>query len=183
MELMSSVIESEVVTLPRTYTHENCPVAGTLEVVGERWTLLILRDAFLGVRRFADFQARLDVSRNVLTRRLGDLVDAGLLRREPYQQRPARYEYLPTEKALELWPALVGLGQWGGAHAAPDGRPREVAHAACGTTLEAQVRCPRCDQVVAPADALSRPGPGFRRGRGELASLFGEPRPLLESVR
>lgn len=171
------------VTLPRTYAHENCPVAGTLEIVGERWTLLILRDAFLGIRRFDDFQARLDVSRNVLTRRLADLVEAGLLRREPYQQRPARHDYLPTEKALALWPALVGLGQWGGEHAAPAGTPREFAHAACGTTLTAEVRCPHCDQAVAPEAALSRPGPGFRRGRGELAPLFGEARPLLESVR
>src|SRR3954469_16609663 len=105
--------------LPRTYDAQNCSLARTLEVVGERWTLLILRDAFLGVRRFDDFRSRLDVSRNVLSRRLADLVEAGLLRREPYQQRPARYDYLPTEKALELWPALAGLAQWGGRHAAP----------------------------------------------------------------
>src|SRR3954447_11635378 len=116
--------------LPRKYAEENCPVAGTLEVVGERWTLLILRDAFLGIRRFDDFRARLEMSRNVLSRRLADLVEAGLLCREPYQQRPPRYDYLPTERALELWPVLAGLAQWGGSHAAPPaGTPREFAHA------------------------------------------------------
>src|SRR3954466_1999820 len=97
--------------LPRTYSEQTCAIARTLEVVGERWTLLILRDAFLGIRRFDDFQARLEMSRNVLTRRLGDLVEAGLLRREPYQQRPARYEYLPTERALALWPTILSLAE------------------------------------------------------------------------
>ncbi len=112
--------------LPRTYSEQTCSIARALEVVGERWTLLILRDAFLGVRRFDDFQARLEISRTVLTRRLGDLVDVGLLRREPYQQRPLRYDYLLTERALELWPALVGLGQWGARHVTPDGVPARV---------------------------------------------------------
>jgi DNA-binding HxlR family transcriptional regulator len=172
--------------LPRTYSDENCPVAFGLEVVGERWTLLILRDAFLGIRRFDDLQARLAMSRNVLARRLADLVEAGLLRREPYQQAPVRYDYLPTEKALELWPTLVGLAQWGGTHAAPDGAPREFTHAACGTVVRAAVRCPHCDIDVDPADAATRPGPGFRRHPtlpAELSEPFAAPRPLLTPVR
>jgi DNA-binding HxlR family transcriptional regulator len=169
--------------LPRTYAEQNCPVAGTLEVVGERWTLLILRDAFLGVRRFDDFQTRLEMSRNVLAGRLAALVEAGLLRREPYQQRPVRYDYLPTDKALDLWPALVSLGQWGGRHAAPGGTPREFVHGACGTVLEAEVRCPHCDAAVEPTAAVSRPGPGFRPKQGALAEVFREPRPLLADVR
>src|SRR3977135_3464480 len=100
--------------LPRTYDQQNCSIARALELVGERWTMLILRDAFLGVRRFDDFQVRLEISRTVLARRLSDLLEAGLLRREAYQQRPARYDYVLTERALDLWPSLVSLAQWGG---------------------------------------------------------------------
>jgi DNA-binding HxlR family transcriptional regulator len=169
--------------LPRTYAEQNCPVAGTLEVVGERWTLLILRDAFLGVRRFDDFQTRLEMSRNVLARRLADLVEAGLLRREPYQERPVRHDYLPTEKALELWPTLVSLAQWGCRHTAPAGSPREFVHADCGTVVRSVVRCPHCETDVEPADAISRPGPGYRAKEGELSAVFREPRPLLTDVR
>ena len=172
--------------LPRTYDEQTCSIARTLEVVGERWTLLILRDAFLGVRRFDDFQARLEVSRTVLARRLGDLVDAGLLRREAYQDRPVRHDYLLTEKALGLWPTLASLGQWGTAHAAPDGAPREFVHDACGTKLQAQVRCPHCDVEVAAEHAGSRPGPGHRANPAlpeALRAALASERPLLASVR
>jgi DNA-binding HxlR family transcriptional regulator len=172
--------------LPRTYREQTCSIARTLEVVGERWTLLILRDAFLGVRRFDDLQARLEVSRNVLSGRLADLVEAGLLRREPYQERPVRYDYLPTEKALELWPALVGLGQWGTAHASPDGPPREFFHEACGTTVRAVTRCPHCQVDVLPTQAGSRPGPAYASNPAlpeELDASLGRARPLLADVR
>ena len=172
--------------LPRTYSEQTCSIARALEVVGERWTLLILRDAFLGVRRFDDFQARLEISRTVLTRRLGDLVDVGLLRREPYQQRPLRYDYLLTERALELWPALVGLGQWGARHVTPDGVPREFVHQACGTVVEAVARCPHCEVDVPPEETASRPGPGYRSNTGlpeELRTALGHARPLLADVR
>jgi DNA-binding HxlR family transcriptional regulator len=172
--------------LPRTYTEQTCSIARSLEVVGERWTLLILRDAFLGVRRFDDFQARLEMSRTVLTSRLGDLVEAGLLRREPYQQRPVRYDYLPTEKALDLWPTLVGLGQWGATHEAPDGAPREFVHQRCGTPLRGVVCCPHCDVEVEPRQAASRPGPGYRANAElptELREALGRSRPLLAAVR
>jgi DNA-binding HxlR family transcriptional regulator len=143
--------------LPSTYTGQACPIARSLEVVGERWTLLILREAFLGTRRFDGFQARLDMSRAVLTRRLADLVEAGLLRRSRYQDRPPRYEYLPTEKALELWPALLSLAQWS-AHLAPP--EREFVHDACGTVVHASVRCPHCDVEVDAAHAASRGADG-----------------------
>ena len=154
--------------LPRNYSRQNCTVARSLEVVGERWTLLILRDAFLGVRRFDDFQARLELSRGVLASRLSDLVDAGLLRREAYQQRPERFDYLPTETALDLWPALLGLAQWGELHVMPGRAPREFIHEACGTVLRSAVRCPHCDVEVEPAEAASRPGPGYRAEPGEV---------------
>ena len=172
--------------LPRTYSEQVCSIARTLEVVGERWTLLILRDAFLGVRRFDDFQTRLEISRSVLTGRLAELVEAGLLRREPYQERPTRYDYLPTEKALDLWPSLVALAGWGSAHATPDGPPREFFHQACGTAVRAVARCPHCDVDVTPEEAGSRPGPGYRADPSlpeDLRAALGRARPLLADVR
>src|SRR5215204_3268371 len=98
--------------LHNTYEGQTCSVARALELVGERWTLLVLRDAFLGVRRFDDFQRSLGVARNVLQTRLERLVEEDLLERRLYQERPARYEYRLTEKGLDLWPALVALMKW-----------------------------------------------------------------------
>jgi DNA-binding HxlR family transcriptional regulator len=169
--------------LPSSYEHQNCPIASALEVLGERWTLLILRDAFLGVRRFDDFQSSLGMSRTVLGRRLDALVDAGLLRREAYQQRPTRYDYVATDEALELWPTVIGLAQWGGEHASPHGAPREFLHKDCGTVVRAEVRCPHCDVAIGADEAASRPGPGHEPGDGDLAQALAHPRRLLEALR
>src|SRR5918998_127305 len=102
--------------LRRDYAGQNCSIAGTLELVGERWTLLIVRDAFLGIRRFDDFQRNLGIARNVLQSRLERLVEEGILKREPYQERPPRYEYRLTRKGVDLWPVLVALMGWGDRH-------------------------------------------------------------------
>src|SRR3954451_9147473 len=99
--------------LGRDYDAQVCSIARSLEVVGERWTLLILRDAFLGIRRFEAFQQSLGVARNVLQTRLTRLVEEGVLNREQYSDRPPRHEYRLTDKGLELWPVLVALLQWG----------------------------------------------------------------------
>jgi DNA-binding HxlR family transcriptional regulator len=99
--------------LKRDYDGQNCSIARALEVVGERWTLLIIRDAFLGRRRFDEFQESLGISRNVLAERLGRLVDEGILERVRYQERPARFEYRLTTKGRDLHLALTGLRQWG----------------------------------------------------------------------
>ena len=99
--------------LKRDYEGQNCSIARALEVVGERWTLLIVRDASGGSRRFDEFQESLGISRNVLAERLGRLVEEGVLRRVLYQERPARYEYQLTEKGRDLHLALAGLRQWG----------------------------------------------------------------------
>ncbi len=99
--------------LKRDYRDQNCSIARALEVVGERWTLLIVRDAFLGLSRFDQFQESLGIARNVLTDRLNRLVDEGILERIRYSERPERYEYRLTEKGLELRLALSGLRQWG----------------------------------------------------------------------
>src|SRR6476659_10471164 len=99
--------------LGRLYDDQTCSVARSLEVVGERWTLLVLRDAFLGIRRFDDFQRSLGVARNVLQNRLERLVEHGILERARYQERPERFEYRLTEKGLDLWPVIVSLISFG----------------------------------------------------------------------
>jgi DNA-binding HxlR family transcriptional regulator len=148
--------------LPRTYDAQNCSLARSLEVVGERWTLLILRDAFLGIRRFDEFQSRLAVSRTVLAGRLSQLVDEGLFQRKLYHEHPERYEYTLTQKGLDLWPALNALRAWGDAYATPNGVPREFVHDACGTGIHAAAFCPHCQAIVPPDEVLTEPGPGYR---------------------
>ncbi len=103
--------------LKRDYPTQYCPVASTLEVIGERWTLLIIRDVFLGIRRFDDIQRDLGVARNILQVRLERLVEEGILVKRPYQERPLRSEYRLTEKGADLWPVLVAMLQWGDRHA------------------------------------------------------------------
>jgi DNA-binding HxlR family transcriptional regulator len=146
--------------LKRDYESQNCSVARTLELVGERWTLLIVRDAFLGVRRFEDFQRSLGVARNVLSDRLARLVEAGILERRRYQERPERFEYRLTEKGRELRTALVALMRWGDKHLAPAGPPRIVEHVGCGGNAVPTLVCDECGAALGDRDVTSRPGPG-----------------------
>jgi DNA-binding HxlR family transcriptional regulator len=146
--------------LNRTYDDQTCSVARTLEVVGERWTLLILRDALLGIRRFDDFQADLGIARNVLTDRLGRLVEAGVLERRAYQERPLRHEYRLTDKGRDLFPVVHALARWGDKHAAPDGPPRLFLHRDCGGTLDDRRICDRCGAAVELGQVQTLPGPG-----------------------
>jgi DNA-binding HxlR family transcriptional regulator len=130
-----------------------CSIARTLDVVGERWTLLVLRDAFGGVRRFEEFHRRLPIARNILADRLATLVEYGVLAREPYQERPPRHEYRLTDAGRELYPVLIALMQWGEAHLPPPPAPStSLVHAACGTTVEAHVVCPSCAQTLAASE-------------------------------
>jgi DNA-binding HxlR family transcriptional regulator len=99
--------------LNRDYEGQNCSIAAALEIVGERWTLLIIRDAVLGLRRFDEFRESLGIARNVLTDRLNKLVEQGIFEREPYGDRADRFDYRLTQKGLDLHVALVGLRQWG----------------------------------------------------------------------
>jgi DNA-binding HxlR family transcriptional regulator len=138
--------------LHRTYSDQDCSVARALEVVGERWTILILRDAFLGVRRFDDFQRGLGVARNVLQTRLRRLVDEGLLERRVYQERPVRHEYCLTPRGEDLMPVLLALKQWGDRHLrVGEHRPRAL-HRGCGGELEQRCTCTDCGAEVASAD-------------------------------
>lgn len=137
-----------------------CSVAQCLEVVGEWWSMLIIRDAFLGTRRFDDFQKSLGISRNVLTQRLSKLIATGVMQREPYQHNPVRYEYSLTPKGKDLWPVLTTMRQWGDQYAAPKGPPIEVVHRNCGHAAPAELRCTHCHKPFGYRDVSIRPGPG-----------------------
>jgi DNA-binding HxlR family transcriptional regulator len=128
-----------------------CSIARTLEVIGDRWTLLILRDAFRGVRRFDELQRDLGIARNILTDRLQKLVDHGVLSKTPYQSRPVRYEYRLTPKGRDLSPALVALMRWGDRWLSEDGRPPLVlTHKTCGEPVDQSFICWHCDETVTP---------------------------------
>jgi DNA-binding HxlR family transcriptional regulator len=145
--------------LPRTYDDQICSVARTLEVVGDRWTLLVIRDAFLGLRRFEDFQKSLGVARNVLTERLNRLVDEGILRRRLYQERPERYEYRLTRKGVDLWPMMMTAMKWGDRYLYPEAHPRLVLHKGCGGEIDERLHCSRCGAELGPTDIYVEAGP------------------------
>ena len=147
--------------LPRTYDNQVCSVARTLEVIGDRWTLLVIRDAFLGVRRFEDFQRSLGVARNVLTERLNRLVEEGILRRRRYQQRPARYEYRLTRKGVDLWPVMMTTMKWGDRYLYPGEKPRLVRHKDCGGDIDQRLHCSRCGAELEPTDVYVETGPAL----------------------
>jgi DNA-binding HxlR family transcriptional regulator len=147
----------------KSFAGMDCSVAQCLEVVGEWWSMLIVRDAFLGVTRFDEFQRRLGISRNILQQRLSSLVDHGVLVRVPYSDHPPRSEYRLTDKGRDLWPVLTSMRQWGDRHAAPAGPPVEVVHDACGSTAPAVLVCGSCGDPVGPRDVRAVPGPGRDR--------------------
>ncbi|MFC0506914.1 winged helix-turn-helix transcriptional regulator [Micromonospora costi] len=147
--------------LGKSYERQNCSLATALELVGERWTLLIVRDAFYGVRRYGDFLAHLDIPRAVLADRLATLVDAGILERRRYQDAPPRDEYVLTDRGGELWSVIYPLMSWSERHFAVGESLRTFRHAACGTQLDPAGRCPTCGNVdVPPGDVEAHPGPG-----------------------
>jgi DNA-binding HxlR family transcriptional regulator len=140
-----------------------CSIAASLQLIGDRWSLLILRDAFRGVRRFDELAADLGIARNLLADRLQKLVDHGILVKHPYQQRPVRYEYRLTAMGLDLSPALVALMRWGDKHVIEQSPPVVLVHDRCGTPLEQTLTCPQCAEAVTPRAIKSRPGSGVRR--------------------
>jgi DNA-binding HxlR family transcriptional regulator len=149
--------------LERTYDTQVCSIARALEIVGERWTLLILRDTAFRARRFDDLQHNLGLARNVLTERLQRLCEEGLLERRLYQERPARYEYVQTQKARDLFPVLAALIEWGDKYHAPNGPPRLIRHRGCGGAIVQHLTCAACGADVTSVDLESQPGPGARK--------------------
>jgi DNA-binding HxlR family transcriptional regulator len=150
--------------LPAASTGQVCSIARALEVIGERWTLLILRDAVLGLTRFEEFQDSLGIASNVLTNRLKLLRDERVLERVPDPERPGRPMYLLTDKGRELGPALIVLMKWGDRHyPTPNGPPRLILHAGCGGSIGPDLRCERCGEQVPPGQFDLPLGPGAPR--------------------
>ncbi|GAA4984434.1 winged helix-turn-helix transcriptional regulator [Actinopolymorpha pittospori] len=166
--------------LGKDYDGQDCSLARALELVGERWTLLVLRDAFYGVRRYSDFLEHLGAPRAVLAERLQALVDAGVLDKVRYQDSPARYEYVLTEAGQELWPALNALAWWGSRHRPTGGARRGYYHVTCGSRIDATTTCPTCGHAVPATEVEARVGSGTLDNR--ISRALRKPHRLLEPL-
>jgi DNA-binding HxlR family transcriptional regulator len=155
----------------RDLEQELCSIARPISVLGERWTLIVLRQAFLGARRFEDFQSSLGISRSLLADRLGRLVAAGVLERRPYQSgQRTRQEYRLTDKGRDLWPVLMALRAWGDRYMAPDGPFVVYRHRGCDGVVDVEYACARCGQQhLSVRDVMPEAGPGARAARRGLA--------------
>jgi DNA-binding HxlR family transcriptional regulator len=141
---------------------QNCSIARTVAILGERWTLVILREAFNRRRRFDDIQRDLGIARNILADRLQTLVAEGILERRAYQQRPERFEYRLTDKGRDLYPVLIALMQWGDRYTAGEaGPPVELIHEPCGEQTHPRLVCDHCGEPIDPRDVRPQPGPGL----------------------
>jgi DNA-binding HxlR family transcriptional regulator len=168
--------------LPRAYSGQACSIAKALEIVGERWTLLIVRDACFGVRRFSEFVAHLDIPRAVLAERLAFLVAEGILERSP---AGGRDEYVLTSKGEQLFPVLRALAGWGDDYYAPAGRRRITRHASCGSVIERTGICPTCGTFPELVDLETVPGPGFESvgpDADPVSEALARPRRMLEPI-
>ncbi|WP_326559048.1 winged helix-turn-helix transcriptional regulator [Micromonospora sp. NBC_01796] len=169
--------------LPSTYADRNCSLARTLEVIGERWTLLIVRDAFYGVRRFGDFATQLGIPRAILTSRLKSLVQEGVLTRD--DEVAGTVEYRLTTKGIALWPIVHGLMNWGDEFYSPAGVKRTLSHDQDRGPLDHEGRCQECGVVVPVPEIRVEPGPGFDRTdpvHDPVSRAINTPRRLLEPI-
>jgi len=145
---------------------DTCTIGRTMEILGEKWTVVVLRDVFSGIRRFDDMRQRTQIPRQVLANRLASLVEHGLLRREPYQEPGARvrHEYRLTPKGFDLYPVLIAVAEWGNRYLAePEGPPLEFVHRDCAALVHMEIRCADGHAVAEGRDVLPRPGAGARR--------------------
>ena len=169
--------------LPREYTAESCPIARTLEIVGERWTLLVIRDAFYGVRRFSDFRAHLDIPKAVLTDRLSLLVDEGVLVKATGDH--GRDEYTLTPKGCGLWPVIWSLASWGNENYVERPQRRSYRHTDCGGAIGPDQVCSSCGQCPDAADLVLHPPrrPRERAVRHDpVSEALRKPHRLLEPI-
>lgn len=151
-----------------------CSIARTVDLIGDGWTPMVLREAFYGTKRFDDFERVLGIGRNVLSQRLGRLVDEGLLERQAYQQNPPRFDYVLTAKGRELFPVLAAMMAWGDRWlASSDGPPVLLRHTACGHDAQAAVVCGECGEPLELADVRPHLGPGFPDRLRESALAMG----------
>jgi DNA-binding HxlR family transcriptional regulator len=144
----------------------HCSIARTMQVLGDAWAALILRDVFAGITRFDAIQADLGISRKVLAARLDELVERGILTRRAYSEHPPRFDYVPTERGRDLHPVLLAIMAYGDRWLAPEGPPVEVHHAGCGHRTTAVVACAECGAPLTAEDAVPQVGPGARTGPG-----------------
>jgi DNA-binding HxlR family transcriptional regulator len=147
----------------------NCSMFRAMDALGDRWTLMVLREAFMGVRRFTDMQRDLGVARNVLTDRLNYLVDTGILERRQYQDRPVRFEYRLTDMGRDLQPALLTLMHWGDKYLSVDGAPALVEHKDCGHVTTPLLVCEHCREPLTTRNVQLQPGPGYIPGEDPAA--------------
>jgi DNA-binding HxlR family transcriptional regulator len=165
-------------------SEERCSVARTIAVIGDRWTLLILRDCFLRVRRFDAFEERLGITRHILADRLKKLVAHGVLKKVPYQQNPTRYEYRLTEAGLDLYPLLTCLRHWGDRYAAGrSGPPLLFRHRDCGHVFDPVVTCSGCGEPIDPHAVEVMPGPGANAPRRRATQKSGPRTPAARTQR
>jgi DNA-binding HxlR family transcriptional regulator len=145
----------------QAFAEKNCSIARPLSFLGERWTVLVLRDLTLGRRRFDEIQESLGIASNVLSQRLATLVDEGIAERRRYSEHPERFEYRLTQKGLDLEPVLLALLAWGDRYTAgPEGPPLETVHEDCGHSFHMVPTCSHCGELIDPRHVRSRPGPG-----------------------
>lgn len=153
---------------------DNCTVGRAMDILGERWTVVVLREIMSGIHRFDDMRVRTSIPRQVLTNRLATLVEAGVIRRVPYQEPGARqrHEYRPTPMGLDLWPIFVALLGWGNRYLAdPEGAPLAVVHRGCGAEVGSVLACTAGHPVTASRDVLPAPGPGAHRRTFPVSQL------------
>jgi DNA-binding HxlR family transcriptional regulator len=140
---------------------QNCSLSRTVAVIGDRWMLLVLRECFLRVRRFEEFQSRLGITRHLLAARLKKLVQFGVLRRVPYQEAPKRYEYILTQKGLDLYPIIMAIVHWGDVHMVDErGRPLLHQHKTCGKFFDPVMVCSECGEPLRAKEVVTHKGPG-----------------------
>ncbi|MCX5048450.1 MULTISPECIES: helix-turn-helix domain-containing protein [unclassified Streptomyces] len=168
--------------LGKDYATQECSIARALEIIGERWTLLVVRDALYGVRRYNDFLVHLGIPRAVLAARLQTLTAEGILEKRRYQESPPRDEYVITERGTALWPTLRSLGVWGREHFS-ESQLRYFRHVDCGTELGPYGECPACRAVVPVEDVLVEPGPGADPNpTNPVSRALLRPKRLLEPI-
>ncbi|MEV6321284.1 helix-turn-helix domain-containing protein [Nocardia sp. NPDC051787] len=169
-----------------SFAEMHCSIGQSLELVGEWWTPLIVRDLFLGLHRFDDIAENLGISRNLLTRRFDTLIGNGIVERRAYQERPLRHEYHLTEAGRELMPVLMALMAWGDKWATPPGGPPvRLLHDDCGETFTPRVSCSACGKPVTATTVTALPGPGAASGPGTrvLARRHSDPDGVLAEGR
>jgi DNA-binding HxlR family transcriptional regulator len=152
-----------------SFAQMRCSLARGLDMIGDWWSPLIIRDLFLGVARFDELVEDLGISRNLLTRRLKALAARGIIERMAYQRSPTRYVYCLTEAGRDLVPAILALTAWGDRWARPrDGSPMYFVHKTCGHQFEPRVTCSACAQPIAAEAVSAIPGPGGAAKRGTM---------------